>query len=158
MKGGDDLGRRSKGDTMNKKEKIKAVKAGALLTSKPHKVLLNKAPTDHFSCNAFASFLLDIVPKGWDVTVVDNTTGKGKTLKVWNEAAHLVERVFFPSPTYKYQGYGVGEPQVRSMTDVLMIPRDELMQVRQGKKSYWFNQDFEVLHTYFVAKYADKSE
>jgi hypothetical protein len=144
---------------MEKKEKtqkeiINNVSKGALLTSKEYKVSVNKETRNLFSVNAFFAFLKAILPKGYNVTIAENVTGKGETLKVWKNDT-LVERFFFPSNKVSYQGIGFGMPQLKAMAEA-GIDTQSLSLVRQGKKEYWYTENVQVISEYLNKKYSNK--
>jgi len=160
-----------KGVTMaNKNKAVKETKANkakeekailgrihgsALLTSKKHEVTLNASPEKLFSENAVSGFLKTVLPATHSHTVAENTTGKGFTIKVFNATGETVERVFIPSPKMKkFQGmFGYGKPMLKKLSSALNMPETSLCQVRQGKKEYWYHDDFSLLKTYFERVY-----
>lgn len=149
---------------MNKKERIAKVKASALLTSKEHKVAVGKSLGTIWEASVFVSWLNGniegvprVLPPNFIATEAENTTGRGTTLKVFDQHTQVVERVFFPSPKLKYKGFGIGEPQLRNMASVMDLPPTELW-VRQGSKKYWYNEDVDLLFLYFIQKYQPSEE
>jgi len=131
--------------------------AKALLSHRPHKTLINKPSGVHFSCDTYAEWLIDRLPQGWNVTVVPDGK-KCQTLKVFDRGNNLEDRIVFAQPGYKYQGYGVGRPQVRKMAAMLGVAEATFMQVQQDNKvGYHWNTNFDKLTHYLIRKYVDRT-
>jgi hypothetical protein len=150
-----------KGTTMSKEKVVKKINVRqiaqrrALLTKKPYKSTTDKGIGRLFHSESVVAFLKSLLPDGYVLTVAENTTGKGETLKVTAPDGSEVERLFFASEKMKaFSGmWGFGKPQLKRMLSILAVGEDTLCVARQGTKDYWFNDDYDLLGQYISEKY-----
>jgi hypothetical protein len=158
-----------------KEKAAKAVK-GALITSKPYETgigflyhtrmfllwLLNyaseseliKATVKSETGLAIKPNKGSIVPENWLATCAANTTGRAETVRLFDASGEYTGlRFAFASPKFKYQGWNAGEKLCKAIAETLGLPETATMQVRQGKKAYFWNDDFSILQAYFLKRF-----
>lgn len=96
-----------------------------------------------------------IIPASFLVTCAENTTGRADTVRLFNGSGEFTgERMAFASPKFPYEGFNVGLPMVKRMSAKTGLPESAYMQVQQGKKNYYWNDDFSLLSDYFLKAYS----
>ena len=99
-----------------------------------------------------------MLPVNFLVTCASNTTGRAETVKIFDATGEKLLRFAFASPKFKYQGWNAGETQCEKMAETLGMPNAAMMQVRQGKKKYFWNDDFSLLTAYCLKRFSKESE
>ena len=137
---------------MKTKNEKSVITGKALLTTKNYKVSIDKAIGESFSCHSFVSYVKALLPNGMSITIAENTTGKGHTVKIF-KGTECMHRFFFPSQKIKYKGIGIGKPELTSMLKALPITFDSLHAVRQGQKEYWYSEEYSTFAEYLNTLY-----
>lgn len=100
-----------------------------------------------------------ILPASYLVACAKNTTGRAETVRIFDAVGEFTGcRFCFASPKFKYQGWNVGEKLAKEMASTLGIPEASLMQIRQGNKKYFWNDDFSILQAYCLARFGKESK
>jgi len=137
---------------MKAKNEKSVISGKALLTTKNYKMAIGNAIGESFSCHSFVAYVKPLLPTGMNITVAENTTGKGHTVKIF-KGTELTHRFFFPSQKIKYKGIGIGKPELTNMLGKLAISFDSLHAVRQGQKEYWYSEEYALFAAYLEACY-----
>jgi hypothetical protein len=94
-----------------------------------------------------------ILPETFVVTCASNTTGRAETVKIFDATGEKLLRFCFASPKFRYQGWNAGEKQCIAMAETLGLPNSACMQVQQGNKAYYWNDDFSLLQAYCLKRF-----